>query len=214
MAAWSETVAALVRLDFEACGKWQKQTSGRACNSFDMVRLIAALGSRSRPLLRMAGRGDPLDGFWGTDEDLGGFAVLIFFGISGYLITESILKGASFRFYVTSRLLRIYPALLVCLCVCILAGIILTTPDSRRILFGADLAIFLRQCVPVLLAGAALFARRICTAVGCSEWAPLDDQIRAGVLYRGAGCSYFLNGGAGTLSRRSRRRRVHLAGAG
>ncbi len=104
----------------------QKPTKDGRNNSFDVVRLIAALSVLICHFYGMAGRGDPLDGFWGTDEDLGGFAVLIFFGISGYLITESILKGASFRFYVTSRLLRIYPALLVCLCVCILAGIILT----------------------------------------------------------------------------------------
>lgn len=95
-------------------------------NSFDVVRLIAALAVLVSHFYGMAGRRAPLDGFWGTDEDLGGLAVIIFFGLSGYLITESILKGASFRFYITSRLLRIYPALLVCLGVCILAGTALT----------------------------------------------------------------------------------------
>ena len=101
-------------------------------NSFDVVRLIAALAVLVSHFCGMAGRLDPLDGFWGTGEDLGGLAVLIFFGISGYLITESILKGASFRFYSTSRLLRIYPALVVCLGVCILAGIALTRVSLQQ----------------------------------------------------------------------------------
>jgi peptidoglycan/LPS O-acetylase OafA/YrhL len=95
-------------------------------NSFDMVRLIAALAVVVSHFYAMAGRADPADGLWGTDEDLGGFAVLIFFGLSGYLITESILHGASLKFYTASRLLRIYPALLACLVVCIVAGVFLT----------------------------------------------------------------------------------------
>jgi peptidoglycan/LPS O-acetylase OafA/YrhL len=96
-------------------------------NSFDVVRLLAALAVLVSHFYGMSGRGDPLDGLWGTDEDLGGFAVLIFFGISGYLITESILNGATLKFYSASRLLRIYPALIVCLVVCIVAGVFLTS---------------------------------------------------------------------------------------
>jgi len=95
-------------------------------NSFDVVRLIAALAVLVSHFYGMSGRPDPIDGFWGTGEDLGGLAVLIFFGLSGYLIAESILNGASLRFYTASRLLRIYPALLICLAVCIIAGIFLT----------------------------------------------------------------------------------------
>jgi len=95
-------------------------------NSFDVVRLTAAIAVLVSHFHGMAGRVDPLDGFWGTDEDLGGFAVLIFFGLSGYLITESILNGADLKFYTASRLLRIYPGLLVCLAVCIFTGVLLT----------------------------------------------------------------------------------------
>src|SRR5580704_6989314 len=95
-------------------------------NSFDVVRLIAALAVVFGHYWEMVFGSDPLNGFFGTDEDIGGLAVLVFFGISGYLIAESILNGATLRFYATSRLLRIYPALLVCLLVCILAGMFLT----------------------------------------------------------------------------------------
>jgi peptidoglycan/LPS O-acetylase OafA/YrhL len=95
-------------------------------NSFDVVRLIAALAVVFGHYWEMVFGSDPLNGFFGTDEDIGGLAVLMFFGISGYLIAESILNGATLRFYAASRLLRIYPALLVCLLVCIFAGMFLT----------------------------------------------------------------------------------------
>lgn len=103
----------------------QKRKSERR-NSFDVVRLIAALAVLMSHFYGMTDRPDPLNGFWGTGEDLGGLAVIIFFGLSGYLIAESILNGASLRFYTASRLLRIYPALVVCLVICIFAGIFLT----------------------------------------------------------------------------------------
>lgn len=117
-------------------------------NSFDMVRLIAALAVVVGHFCPMAGRGDPLDGWWGTDEDLGGFAVLIFFGISGYLITESVLNGASTRFYAASRLLRIYPALLVCLVVCIIAGMFLTRADLSEYFSSQTLQFFFGNLFP------------------------------------------------------------------
>lgn len=113
-------------------------------NSFDLVRLMAALAVLISHFCGMSGRPDPIDGFWGTDEDLGGLAVLIFFGLSGYLITDSILRGASFKFYAWSRFLRIYPALIVCLVVCIVAGAFLTrlsfdqyfSPQTSQFFFG------------------------------------------------------------------------------
>lgn len=111
-------------------------------NSFDMVRLMAALAVVVGHFFPMAGRGDPLDSWWGTDEDLGGFAVLIFFGISGYLITESVLNGASARFYAAARMLRIYPGLLFCLVICIIAGIFLTGMSLDQY-FNAQTAQFL-----------------------------------------------------------------------
>ncbi len=126
----------------------KKRTKDGRNNSFDVVRLIAALSVLVSHFYGNTGSADPLDGFWGTDEDLGGFAVLVFFGISGYLITESILKGASVRFYVTSRLLRIYPALLACLGVCILAGIFLTRSSLNQYFWAQNSQFFFGNVFP------------------------------------------------------------------
>lgn len=48
-------------------------------------------------------------------EHLGSWAVLGFFGVSGYLITRSRLNGQSPRSFYIARFLRIYPGFLVCL---------------------------------------------------------------------------------------------------
>ena len=117
-------------------------------NSFDAVRLVAALMVLITHFYGMSGRQAPLEGLWGTDEDLGGFAVLVFFGLSGYLITDSILRGANLRFYGTSRLLRIYPALLVCLIVGILAGALMTEMSLAQYLSAQVAQFFFGNVFP------------------------------------------------------------------
>src|SRR5690606_22519085 len=48
-------------------------------------------------------------------------AVFLFFAISGYLLTSSLLRHPSVLRYAWHRVLRIYPAYLVCLLLCVLA---------------------------------------------------------------------------------------------
>ena len=118
-------------------------------NSFDEVRLAAALMVLIDHFYGMSDRVAPLTGLWGTDEDLGGFAVLIFFGLSGYLITDSILRGANFRFYVASRLLRIYPALLVCLVIGIFVGALITELSLAQYLSAQVAQFFFGNIFPI-----------------------------------------------------------------
>lgn len=80
-------------------------------NSLNLIRLILATSvifHHSFPL-----HGDGLGPVFLGDR-LGGWAVIGFFGLSGYLITASRL-GKSFGTYLTLRIARIYPAFLVCL---------------------------------------------------------------------------------------------------
>jgi len=49
----------------------------------------------------------------------GNFAVYLFFAISGYLVTLSLLRNPGLLRYVRNRFLRVYPAYLVCLLVCV-----------------------------------------------------------------------------------------------
>jgi len=82
-------------------------------NSLNLVRLVLAtlvLVSHAFPI---AGAGD---GPVIADENLGGWAVIGFFAISGYLITGSRLR-TSFGVYLNHRVARIFPAFLGCLVV-------------------------------------------------------------------------------------------------
>jgi len=80
-------------------------------NNFNLIRMVAAslvLVSHSFPL---SGLVEPLR------EDLGvtwgSIAVDIFFVTSGYLVTASILRGGNVKNFLLSRMLRIFPGLIV-----------------------------------------------------------------------------------------------------
>jgi peptidoglycan/LPS O-acetylase OafA/YrhL len=66
------------------------------------------------------------------DVTVGTFAVHIFFAISGYLICGSALKGKFFEFLI-ARCLRIFPALLLLICVtCFIIGPLASESDTSR----------------------------------------------------------------------------------
>lgn len=95
------------------------------------MRLLAAwfvLFSHCYPL---AGRpdGDPYSTYVGLDT-LGGVGVSIFFVLSGYLVTQSWDRAAGPLDFVWKRARRIYPALVVCVTLCVLIlGPLMTTLD-------------------------------------------------------------------------------------
>lgn len=79
-------------------------------NSFDLIRHIAALMVLVSHHFVLSGKAEPaLQGV----NSLGGFAVVAFFAISGYLITQSFLRS-SLQGYAIKRAARIFPALVVC----------------------------------------------------------------------------------------------------
>lgn len=68
----------------------------------------------------------------------GNLAVYLFFAISGYLVTLSLLRHPGIWRYVRNRLLRVYPAYFVCLLVCVFAiGLAFTTLSAGEYL-GAE----------------------------------------------------------------------------
>lgn len=89
-------------------------------NSLNLLRLVLAssvLFHHSFPLLGL-GYGPPI-----FNEGIGGWAVIGFFALSGYLITAS-RKSKSFGDYLTLRIARIYPAFITCL----LATVVIFAP--------------------------------------------------------------------------------------
>lgn len=83
-------------------------------NHFDMVRLIAAILVIFSHGYALTGNSnqEPLASFSGIFS-FGHIAVASFFIISGFLITASYLKRNDIFFYLSSRLLRIFPGLIV-----------------------------------------------------------------------------------------------------
>jgi len=79
-------------------------------NAFDLIRHIAALMVLISHHFVLSGKTEPA--FHGVNS-LGGFAVIAFFAISGYLITQSFTR-TSLKVYAVNRIARIFPALIVC----------------------------------------------------------------------------------------------------
>ncbi|WP_025108567.1 acyltransferase [Pseudomonas sp. H1h] len=80
-------------------------------NSFDLIRHFAALMVLVSHHFALWGLPEPgIAGF----SSLGGIAVTAFFAISGLLITRSFVNCASFTDYLTKRVARIFPALILC----------------------------------------------------------------------------------------------------
>lgn len=95
-------------------------------NCFDTLRLCGALLVLVSHSFALSGRREPSIG----RESLGHIGVLLFFGISGYLITQSWLREPRFLTYVAKRALRILPALIaVVLLVAFVLGPLVTTSE-------------------------------------------------------------------------------------
>lgn len=85
-------------------------------NNFNLIRMIAAwsvLISHSWPLAWGFGTPEPLSGLIGFP--LGTTAVVVFFAISGFFITQSFDRSASLLDFTIARVLRIFPALIITL---------------------------------------------------------------------------------------------------
>jgi peptidoglycan/LPS O-acetylase OafA/YrhL len=98
-------------------------TTTHRTGSFDLIRLIAALmvlWSHQFDLMKL-----PEPGFFGTTASEIG--VFIFFAISGYLNSGSLLRGQSWWRFLLRRARRIFPALVGLAIFCVLLGIALTT---------------------------------------------------------------------------------------
>lgn len=85
-------------------------------NNLDFIRLVAALAvlvSHAWPITGGPGTIEPLQGLTGTT--LGTFAVMVFFGISGFLITASFQRDPDPWRFTSRRVRRLWPGLVVCL---------------------------------------------------------------------------------------------------
>ncbi len=127
---------------------WRASKDGG--NNFDAIRLAAAAlvifshafeiadGSRARePLERLSGQ-----------ISLGELAVLIFFSVSGFLITKSWVSAPSLNVFGRNRFLRIMPALIVCVAMLgLVAGPVFSAAASFDYFSDPQLGCFLLNAV-------------------------------------------------------------------
>ncbi|WP_334180949.1 acyltransferase [Pseudomonas nitroreducens] len=101
-------------------------------NNLNLIRLLAAFSVIYGHASAITGHG-PADIFlqYIGFKFIGGVAVDVFFVVSGFLITASAASHGGIKYYLASRVLRIYPALIVCICFTVLiAGPLLTTSSA------------------------------------------------------------------------------------
>ncbi|EPM2058368.1 acyltransferase family protein, partial [Escherichia coli] len=80
-------------------------------NCFDIIRLFAAIIVIISHQYSLSGLTEPT--FLGMTT-LGGLGVIIFFAISGFLITKSCINSERFDLFLLKRVRRIFPALIPC----------------------------------------------------------------------------------------------------
>lgn len=90
------------------------ERTGDRANNFDVLRLVAAVMVLVSHSFALSGQGEPhLGGL-----ALGTLGVVVFFGISGFLIARSWALAPDLRAFLVKRALRIVPALVLALVAC------------------------------------------------------------------------------------------------
>jgi peptidoglycan/LPS O-acetylase OafA/YrhL len=117
-------------------------------NAFDLIRLVAASMVLWSHQLGLMGLPQTAPIAQLPNCDLGGVGVFIFFAVSGYLNTLSVIRHPSALAFLVSRAVRIYPALIVCVGVTVLIGAC-ATPDIRSY-FDYKLLSFIGKDVTLL----------------------------------------------------------------
>ncbi|HGE8334938.1 TPA: acyltransferase family protein [Serratia marcescens] len=129
-----------------------KPLSSHQKNCFDVIRIFAAFLVLYSHHFALSGKAEP--SFLGF-ESFGGLAVVIFFGVSGYLIAQSGMRSGSFVSFMEKRIKRIFPALVVCSLVLYVAVGFALQPESvftKRSLIAAINLVALRGADPITMA--------------------------------------------------------------
>ncbi len=109
-------------------------SAGRRANNFDLLRLGAAALVVLHHSFTVTGGRDPLNSFNAKDT-FGNVGVLIFFSISGYLVTQSWERTGRVVPFALKRALRLLPALVVSVVlVALVLGTIVTALPARAYL--------------------------------------------------------------------------------
>jgi peptidoglycan/LPS O-acetylase OafA/YrhL len=169
--------------------------------NFDFLRLAAAISvlfSHGFLIAEGSQKNEPLVVLSGNQGILGLLGVFVFFTISGFLVTQSFERGRSPLRFLTARLLRIYPGLVVCLLVCVFVigasittlplGEYLQAPGTRRFLTDNLLMRGFDEALP----GVLFRDNAVGTVVGGAFWS-LRFEIYFYLMVLALGAARLLN---------------------
>jgi peptidoglycan/LPS O-acetylase OafA/YrhL len=114
-------------------------------NNFDILRFLAALAvivSHAFPIAYGSTAKQPLEEFSNDQTELGSIAVLVFFAISGYLITQSYVRNPDPIRYLKARIFRIIPGLIVVIVSSVLVGSLITTFSPTDYFFHRETVMY------------------------------------------------------------------------
>lgn len=130
--------------------KLSEISSTESKNNLTFLRLAAAIVVFLNHCFPLTGRDEPLADKFGIT--LGTIAVDVFFVISGFLITKSIVNSRSDKFFIMSRVLRIYPGLIGAVIFSTILGSFFTNLSFFNYITDQQIKIFLLKG-STLLAG-------------------------------------------------------------
>lgn len=124
-------------------------------NNFNLIRIVAAFAVLLGHSFALLARSEPLAQSLGMS--IGSIAVDIFFITSGFLVTRSLLVRQSIAEYALSRILRIYPALLVMLILTVFCLGPFFTSNSLSVYFSnTGIYSYFLKCI-TLVTGVAFY---------------------------------------------------------
>lgn len=140
-------------------------------NNFNLIRMIAATAvifSHSFALALGENGFEPIYNLLGMS--LGGIAVNVFFITSGLLVTRSLCFKINLRQFVIARALRIYPALIVSVLVCLIVGTIISTLSFNEFIRN-------NNSIKFILYNSSIIISDFQTLPGVFEQAPYDSSV-------------------------------------
>ena len=118
-------------------------------NSFDLIRLFAAGCVFYGHQLDLTGHKEPELGAMGIS--IASLGLYIFFGLSGYLVFQSLGRNADAARYAAARALRIYPGAIVNALFCVVLGLAITGLDAATYLTSAQTWSYLAHNIAILI---------------------------------------------------------------
>ena len=169
-----------------------KDFDGSRKNNFTLLRVLFAwlvLYGHSYAIQNGAGFVDPLNSIFKGSIWIGELAVNGFFAVSGFLVTASIIKRGFFD-YAVSRIIRIYPALILCVFFSVFVlGVIATSQSTITYLTSEDSYRYLTNSLaflPMQWTLPGVFEQNTRDAVNGSLWS-LPVELRCYMLLGIAG---------------------------